>query len=559
MNEESTDKAQRDASNVYSRRKFMQVATVTAGSALLVACNSQSPPVPPPVKLGPTIAPAAVTATAQASLGKTYFPSPAPGVPDAYTVPLPAFQSVNSAPGHGEAVSVFSITFIPPETPHGMNRYWQELEKLLNISSWNISHALGNQNYAVKVGTLLASGNLPDLFLINTGLAPTLIPAISQGAFTDLTSYLSGSTLNDYPNIARFPSQLWKNVAINGKIYGVPRPFGFTTGTLLYRKDWAQKVGIPNPKNGNDFFKMLHAFTQNGVWGMGFSGSGIANSPFFMNMFNVPNQWRQEKNKSLTYFIQTDEYKQAVAYMTKLYAGGVFHPNSLTQTGLQTKQSFLAGKIGAYVDGFSAWPDQRTKIKTLDSNADVEILVPFAANGGKASYWLSSGFSGFTGIPSSVSDSGRVKELLHILDYLAAPKFSVEANFLSLGIEGWDSKVGKNGVQSLTPTGTNEIGSLVNPANGAIVYYYPAEPSLGPIAQEYTRRLLAIGVTNPVAGLMSPTALKQQATLDTLIGDRVLRIIKGIDPLSALNTLIAEWKSQGGTQIAQEYTKALNG
>src|SRR5947209_9781848 len=131
---------------------------------------------------------------------------------------------------------------------------------------------------------------------------------------------------------------------------------------------------------------------------------------------------------------------------------------------------------------------------------------------------MSRGCLGVTGIPSSGgSNTDRVKELLHILDYLAAPTFSAEANFLTLGIDGWDNKVGSKGVKALTPTGTNEIGSLTNIVSGPVVYYYPSEPPLAPVAQDYTRRLLAIGVYNPVDGLVSPTAIKQQPTLDTLI------------------------------------------
>src|SRR5438477_9642013 len=340
MNEEN--KTEDGMTDKYSRRRFMQVASMTAGSALLAACSSSTPT--QPVQKLPTLAPAAVTATAQASIDKTYFPSPASGVPDAFTVPLPAFLSVNAVPGQGRPVSVFSITYVPPEVPHTMNRYWQELESRLNVS-WNVNHALGNANYAEKVGTLLASGNLPDLFYMDTNIAPSLVQAIQQGAFTDLTPYLTGTALHDYPNLARFPALLWKNVAINGKIYGVPRPFGFTGGTLLYRKDWAQKVGVPTPKNANDFFKLMLGFTKGDpdgnksadTWGMGFAATGIATHPFFMNMFNVPNQWRRETNGNLTYYLQTDEYKQAVAFMTKLFAAGLFYPNSLTYTGLQIK------------------------------------------------------------------------------------------------------------------------------------------------------------------------------------------------------------------------------
>ena len=82
---------------------------------------------------------------------------------------------------------------------------------------------------------------------------------------------------------------------------------------------------------------------------------------------------------------------------------------------------------------------------------------------------------------------------MHILDYLAAPTVSAEANFLTLSIDGWDNKMGSQGVKALTPTGTNEIGNLTNIASGPLVYYYPSEPPLAPVAQEYTRRLLAIG------------------------------------------------------------------
>lgn len=566
MSEESSTKVERDTHNIQSRRQFMRIATLTAGSALLAACGESQNPAPPVPQI-PTVAPDAVTATAQASLGKTYFPSPAPGVPEAFTLPLPTFQSVTSAPGRGGTVNVFSITYAAPETPKNMNHYWQELEKRLNVT-WNVTYAVGNANYSEKVATLLASGDLPDLFRLNTGIAPSLLQAIQQGAFTDLTPYLTGSALNEYPNLARFPALLWQNVAINGKIYGVPRPFGFTGGTLLYRKDWAQKVGVPNPKNANDFFKLMQGFTKGDpdgnksadTWGMGFAATGIATHPFFMNMFNVPNQWRVETNGSLTYFLQTNEYKAAVAFMTKMFAAGLFYPNSLTYTGLQIKQAFTAGKIGSFNDGFSTLYDQRTKIKTLNPNADVGILVPFAANpGGKANYWTSRGFLGFTGIPSSVgSNADRVKELLHILDYLAAPTFSLEANFLTLGIDGWDNKMGSQGVKALTPTGTNEIGNLTNLMSGPLVYYYPSEPPLAPVAQEYTRRLLAIGVYNPVDSLVSPTAMKQQATLDTLINDRILRIVRGIDPQSALNDLIKQWMAQGGTQIAHEYAQALH-
>ena len=114
-------------------------------------------------------------------------------------------------------------------------------------------------------------------------------------------------------------------------------------------------------------------------------------------------------------------------------------------------------------------------------------------------------------------------------------------------------------MKKLTTVGDNEIGNLTNVTNGPVAYYFPNDPSFGPKMQDYTRRLLAIGVANAAAHLISPTATRQQGTLEALINDRVVRIIKGIDPVSALNSLVTEWRAQGGAQISLEYAKALQG
>jgi putative aldouronate transport system substrate-binding protein len=62
-------------------------------------------------------------------------------------------------------------------TPKSKNKFWQELEKRLNVT-WN-STLVTSDVYPEKVGTLLASGNLPDLFMVDTTNATSL-----QGSFS---------------------------------------------------------------------------------------------------------------------------------------------------------------------------------------------------------------------------------------------------------------------------------------------------------------------------------------------------------------------------------------
>jgi len=56
-----------------------------------------------------------------------------------------------------------------------------------------------------------------------TGSINRSLPAVQQGAFTDLTAYLSGNALNAYPNLAKIPPISWQNTKIKVKIYGPPR------------------------------------------------------------------------------------------------------------------------------------------------------------------------------------------------------------------------------------------------------------------------------------------------------------------------------------------------
>ena len=49
-------------------------------------------------------------------------------------------------------------------------------------------------------------------------------PAFLDAKCTDLTQYLAGDAIRDYPNLAAIPSRSWKGALVNGKIYGVPIP-----------------------------------------------------------------------------------------------------------------------------------------------------------------------------------------------------------------------------------------------------------------------------------------------------------------------------------------------
>lgn len=579
------------SANNFSRRKFVRLAAMTAaslpaGGALLAACGDATPTAvsttaasttsaatttaASATTAAATTAASAATTTAAASANAGFLKSPAPGVPDGYTTPPTPFKSTSGVPGKGGTVKVFVISYAAPPPPRSENKYWQELEKRLGVT-WEVILAPQN-TYAEKIGVLTASNDLPELTFLDTdlGFAPEQIKTIQQGAYTDLTPYLTGDALKQFPNLAAYPDQLWKNVALKGKIYGIPRPRYLVGSANQWRKDWADNLGYSsaNLKNSDDFYKMMSDFTkkkpepsQPNTWGMGFTQGEFSIQTVFLHMFRVPNTWKLDSSGNLSYFIEAPEYKEAVAFMRRLWADGLVYPDSVSQTKQQSQDNFVAGKYGVWQDSLTGYPGPTGRHATalgINPKSNIVPFFPPGYDGGKPGSWLGSGYFGFAAIPAKVGkDQAKVKELLGIVNYLASPFGSEEYNFLNFGVDGVDNDLKPDGTRVLNDTGKKEIGDVPKIANAPQVLYYPGFPEQPKIMQDMIKQMLEVGIANPALTAVSTTWNSKSKELSQLVEDRIVRIVIGADPLTALDDLIKEWKSRGGTQVAQEFAAAI--
>jgi len=572
-------------------RRTLLALTLPAATALLAACGGAAPTPPqaaPTATLGTTAGGAAATvggtrvaspttpvgtatragavATAGTPTAGSY-PSLAPNVPDAYTTLPAGFTSVSAVPGKGGKVNAFLIGYNPPVPGRTSNKYWQELEKRLGATfEPTITPAA---SYVEKLAAIVASGDIPDLTLLQLEYAPDQNRLMLQGAYTDLTPYLTGDALKTYPNLARFPAALWKNVARKGKIYGVPVPNLIAQNTLMFRQDWAEKVGYGQMKNAEDFLNCMVAFAKNDpdgngktdTYGLGSNGSSAFSVSAFLHMFRVPNTWRKNADGTLTHMIETDEYKQAVTFMKRLYDAGGFHPDITTIATQQSRDGFNGSKIGAYNDGLTALATTaglRAKIKPLTPTANVTAWIPPGFDGGKASFHTFPGYNSVAVIPAKVGkDAERAKELLHVIDYFAAPLGSQEWLFLKNGIQGAHYNPGPDGSPVRTDLGSVEIGDLATIMTNLVVFYYPDTPDVGPYLQGVTKDLLALGVDNPIVGLFSQTDAAKIGELSQFNRDNLTSLVAGRDPLSAYDSWVQGWRSRGGDQIRKEYQDAL--
>jgi putative aldouronate transport system substrate-binding protein len=284
----------------------------------------------------------------------------------------------------------------------------------------------------------------------------------------------------------------------------------------------------------------------------------------FNAMFRVPYGWRKNADGTLTNQIETDEYKQMVAYMRRLNEAGAYHPDSATMQWSQYFDAFLGGTLAVHNEGFVPFFGENGIINTVQTTfpgAQVVGIIPPGHDGGKGVTYNTAGNFGFTGISASAGqDPARVKELLGVMNYLVAPTFSEEQIFLQFGLPDVHFTVDEKGIRQLTDKGTADVGNLTYFAwPEGQVFYFPDRPEDAKYAQSLAKEILAIGITDPVQSVYSPTNSAKSAELNQLGRDRIAAIVTGREPLEALDKYIADWRSRGGDEIRKEYETALNG
>jgi putative aldouronate transport system substrate-binding protein len=77
------------------------------------------------------------------------------------------------------------------------------------------------------------------------------------------------------------------------------------------------------------------------------------------------------------------------------------------------------------------------------------------------------------------------------------------------------------------------------------------------VAHQTQTEHFAMTLTDPSVGLYSPTDGSKGAALRTTFNDQLNEIVFGKRPVSALDDLVKEWRTNGGDKIRAEYEQAL--
>ena len=544
-----------------NRRRLLQAG---AGAAVVAAI---APRITFAQDASPSASPAAVAVASPVGTpdANGYYPSGTPGVNDAYTKMPAPFASTEGKPGSGGKVTAMVMIYGAPPPPKDGNKYWQGLDERLGVSWEPI--LVPNSSYGEKATAIIASGDMPDMFYLNYNqtLSP-LAKFVQQGAFLDMTPYVTGDAIKDYPNLARFPDFMWEATKLDGKIYGVPCPGGRSGQVPAFRTDWSKKILGHKPTNATELHDVLVGMSKddpdgNGsadTWGMG-QYSGDWDNSLIYPTFRVPNSWRVNDDGSFTFNIETDEYRQAVEFIVQLNKDGAYHPDSAAMQYEQALQLFTSGRTGLHADGGAIYGKGGflESIRQYQADATLERLIPFGHDGGKGVTYNLPGIFGFTAIPATITDDAKIKELLRIFNWLSAPFGSDEWLYKNYGTEGVHFDYNENGFPIANDLYQKENGGLTAYIGGPLgVNINADQPELGPIATDEGNAIYKIGIDDPSANLFSPTAITKSSTLGQIVKDGLASIVTGRDDISKLDGMISDWKSRGGDDIRKEYEDA---
>ena len=546
-------------------RRALIVKSVAAGMALplLAACGVLLPR-----------ASGGQTSGGGARSGKVSMPSyvqiqdgPKPDLPprsdgvDAgyFTFPQTPFQSVKQRTGNGEDVTLMTNLIQGAVVALDQNSAWQAVNKDMGLTVRQ--RLYGSGDYRAGLTTTIAGGDLPDTIYNPPQKYLPNLPSFVQSQCADLTPYLSGDAIKDYPNLANIPSPCWAETVLNGAIYGVPVPRAPFLNAFLVRQDLVDQAGLQLPTSADDFKKFLVTLThaQQNQFGLASAGFfGLSPQAPLLMVFGAPNNWRLDSSGKLIKDYESDEYRAAVGFARDLWSAGGWHPDSRTLTGTTLSTAMRGGQTVVASHSFGALIAQWSLLAAENPAARLRVIHPFSADGkAKPIYHTGPSNFGISYIKKGTED--RVKLLLRVLNYIASPFGSQEYTLLNYGVQGVHSNRDANGVPMLTEKGRAEVLSTWKYiTNSPQVLFSPDR------SQDYATDIQAdekamadVAIPDPTLGYFSPTFSGQQTVLDQAFSDGVNDIVVGRSALSDLDGLIRDWRNNGGEKSRGEYQDAL--
>lgn len=419
--------------------------------------------------------------------------------------------------------------------------------------------------------TSLAMSNpstMPMIMTWSGAITGNVVNYAKAGAFVDLNDYIWDS--EKYPNLSQMNKNVAETLSVDGKLIAIPRTRDIGRYGLSYRQDWADKLGIEEPKTVEDVYNMLYAFTYNDPDGNGKNDTyGMEmtsyTGPFdiVQTWFGVGNGWIEQDGQLIPVHQQA-EYKEALDWLRKVYQDGLMPADWAVRTTDTWSNGCKTGESGVYIDvmdgGRRIWDYFNTEatftpsVVNPDEAASMNLLG--AVNGKTLA---TSGYNGYFTLSASTCDTPeKIEAALTFLDKLNDNDMRLLTEY---GIEGVNYEVDENGYMVKLDKDDTALTNNYAGLNQMLAYIPRYTPTPSVETNERTARQNEVYVENEACAVFNPalsylansaTYSDVGATLDEIIKQARTQYICGEIDEAGLQAAADAWLAQGGQQIIDE-------
>lgn len=446
------------------------------------------------------------------------------------------------------------------------------LQKVKDYTGIDVEYIpVANDSLEEIVGvTLLDTKNLPMIMTWGGSLNATIISAAKAGAFWNLEDYIFDE--EKYPNLSKANKDVLKQITVDGHIIGIYRARVIGRNGLGYRYDWADKLGLDEPKTVEDVYNMAKAFTEQDP-----DGDGVDNTyglclckytgpiDIIQTWFGAGNGWAERDGKLVPSHM-TDEYMEAVNYVKKMYDEGMVYSDWAIRDTNTWSDGVKNGECGMFLDVLDnsrrIWDYfVNTPIPSVngDETASMALVGAIAKEeGGQPVTMATSGMGGFFMITKGAKTEADLEACLTYLDKMCDDEMLTLADHGLEGIgyemqDGYLVDINTDWTPAQKPhTGLNQT-----------VCYIPNTAATNPQVKRSERVIrqdevyeenIQYAVFNPAAGYLagSDTYALNGATLDTALKDARTQYICGEIDEAGFRAAMDTWLAQGGQQIIDE-------
>lgn len=498
-----------------------------------------------------------------------------------------------------EIVQSINPTITMPEGDTVTDNYYTRfIKENMNIDV-SVKWSASSSDYNEKLNLAIAANDIPDVMVVNEQQFRKLAQSDMLEDLTDYYDTYACDIIKE--NIDSTDGKALENATYDGQLLGLPNVQVEADGYVLMwiRQDWLDQLGLEAPTNIEELETVAKAFVDNNLGGentIGIVGPTINGAVYntFLSINNLnnldgifqafksfPGYWIQGEDGNVVYGSTTQETKDALAELNKMYEDGILDQ----ELGVRkdADEAWKSGKVGIL---FSPWWHGYNVKDGIANDPEMEwkaYAAPLADDG--KWYAKLGGVGGYYCVVRKGYEHPEAAILLNNFLRANEGKFQTETNLdagyypgrvviaasdeNSFSVQALWAEMKGEEVPEFDPLNYKLLQAdldalpdcLEAPYDDLSIEKWNTENTsfgrlysllMGSAAVEEASEQGIVNKVYSVTYTPTETMERKWTNLKKKEDETFLKIIIGEEPIDAFDTFVEEWNAEGGEEITEE-------